>query len=225
MAARYRQCHATTGENTAAVCRWLTSQVRRLMKRVELLEHPRLAVRAEMLAELARQRTEGERLAGEAAQCVAVGKAAVKQAERLAGTKERVLALHTEMSEKGEPTTVMSSRSTTLPCSSSSPSCRRPLSRCAWPALKTWTTARTSQLKVAKHATTVPETVLVTLLKSFGDDGEKGDCDSLGDKACLSASSVHLPVGDHETSCKVRSRVAALPTVLDSRVTKSKEHL
>ena len=72
-----------------AVCRWLASQVRRLMKRVELLEHPRLAMRAEMLAELARQRTEGERLAAEAAQCAAAGKAAVKQAE------ERVLALNT----------------------------------------------------------------------------------------------------------------------------------
>ena len=32
----------TTGEDTAAVCRWLASQVRRLLKQVELLENPRL---------------------------------------------------------------------------------------------------------------------------------------------------------------------------------------
>ena len=59
-----------------------------------------------MLAELARQRTEGERLAAEAAQCVAAGKAAVEQAKRLAGTEERVLAWPTEMSVKGEVTSV-----------------------------------------------------------------------------------------------------------------------
>ena len=37
-----------------------------------------------MIAELDRQRTEGERLAAEAAQCVAAWRAAVKEAERLA---------------------------------------------------------------------------------------------------------------------------------------------
>ena len=76
---------------TAPVCRWLAAQVRRLMKQVEALEHPEhavkvksVAVQAEMIAELDRQRTEGERLAVEAAQCVAAGKAAVKEAERFA---------------------------------------------------------------------------------------------------------------------------------------------
>ena len=69
-------------------------QVRHLMKRVEILEHPRLAMRAEMLAELHRQRTEGARLAAEFARCAAAGKAAVRQAE------ECVLALYTEISEK-----------------------------------------------------------------------------------------------------------------------------
>ena len=44
----------------------------------------RLAMQAEMRAELGRQRTKGERLAAQAAQCAAAGKAAVKEAERLA---------------------------------------------------------------------------------------------------------------------------------------------
>ena len=59
----------STGEDTAAVCRWVASQVRRLMKRVEQLEHPELkfhALHAELLAELDRQRVKGERLAAAA---------------------------------------------------------------------------------------------------------------------------------------------------------------
>ena len=51
-----------------------------------MLEHPRLALKAEVLAELSRQRTEVGRLAAEAARRVAAGEAAVKQAEELAGT-------------------------------------------------------------------------------------------------------------------------------------------
>ena len=39
MATRYHQWKGTACEGTA-VCRWLASQVRRLMKRVELLELP-----------------------------------------------------------------------------------------------------------------------------------------------------------------------------------------
>ena len=61
--------------------------VRRLMKRVEQLEHPELnfhALHAELLAELDRQRVKGERLAAAAARCAATGKAAVEEAERLA---------------------------------------------------------------------------------------------------------------------------------------------
>ena len=53
-----------------------------------------------MLAELHCQRTEGARLVAEAAQCAAAAKAAVRQAE------ERVLALHTEISEKDEVTSM-----------------------------------------------------------------------------------------------------------------------
>ena len=86
--------YGTTCEGTAAVCRWLASQVRRLMKRVELLELPehavmakRLAMQAEMRAELDRQRKKGERLAAQAAQSVAAGKAAVKETERLSQTQ------------------------------------------------------------------------------------------------------------------------------------------
>ena len=91
MATRYHQWRESTGEETAAVCRWLASQVRRLMKRVELLEDPEHAVKvkrhslhAEILAELDRQRVKGERLAAAAARCVATGKAAVEDAVRLA---------------------------------------------------------------------------------------------------------------------------------------------
>ena len=89
MATGYHQWKGTTGEGTAAVCHWLASQFRRLMKRVELLELPqhavmskRLTMHAEMRAELDSQRTKGERLAAEAAQCVGAWKAAVKEAER-----------------------------------------------------------------------------------------------------------------------------------------------
>ena len=41
MAARYHQWHGTTGEDTAVVCHWLATHVRRLMKRVEMLETSR----------------------------------------------------------------------------------------------------------------------------------------------------------------------------------------
>ena len=88
MATRHQQWRETTGEDTAAVCRWLASQDRRLMKRVELLEHPRLALKAEVLAEIARQRTEAERLAAEADPRVAAVEAAAKQAEQLASTED-----------------------------------------------------------------------------------------------------------------------------------------
>ena len=87
MAARHHQWRETTGEDTAAVCRWLASQVRCLMKRVEQLEHPELkvhAMHAELLVELDRQRVKGERLAAAAASCAPTGKAAVEDVERLA---------------------------------------------------------------------------------------------------------------------------------------------
>ena len=74
-----------------------------------MLEHPRLALKAEVLAELSlsRQRTEAGRLATETARRVAAGEAAVKQAEQLAGTEERILALNTELPEKDEVTCVV----------------------------------------------------------------------------------------------------------------------
>ena len=76
------------------------------MKRVELLENPRLALKAEVLAEISRQRTEGERLAGEAARRAAAVDAATKQAEQLASTEDGILALNTELPEKDEVTPV-----------------------------------------------------------------------------------------------------------------------
>ena len=76
------------------------------MKRVELLENPRLALKAEVLAEISRQRTEGERLAAEAARRAAAVDAATKQAEQLAGTEDGILALNTELPEKDEVTPV-----------------------------------------------------------------------------------------------------------------------
>ena len=72
-----------------------------------MLEHPRLALKAEVLAELSRQRTEAGRLAAEAARRVAAGEAAVKQAEQLAGTEERILELNTELPEKDEVTPIV----------------------------------------------------------------------------------------------------------------------
>ena len=107
MATRHHQWRETTVEDMAAVCRWLASQVRRLLKRVEMLEHPRLALKPEVLADLSRQRTEAGRLAAEAARRVAAGEPAVKQAEQLAGTEERILALNTELPEKDEVTPVV----------------------------------------------------------------------------------------------------------------------
>ena len=92
MATRHHQWREITGKDTAAVCRWLASQVRRLLKRVELLENPRLALKAEVLAEISSQRTEEERLAAEAE----------KQAEQLAGTEDGILALNTELPMKDE---------------------------------------------------------------------------------------------------------------------------
>ena len=72
------------------------------MKRVELLENPRLALKAEVLAEISRQRTEAERLAAEAARRAAAVDGATKQAEQLAGTEDDILALNTELPEKDE---------------------------------------------------------------------------------------------------------------------------
>ena len=78
----------------------MRTQRRRLLKRVELLENPRLALKAEVLAEISRQRTEGERLAAEAARRAAAVDAAAKQAEQLAGTEDDILALNTELPEE-----------------------------------------------------------------------------------------------------------------------------
>ena len=118
MATRYHQWRESTGEDTAAFCRWLASQVRRLVKRVEQLEHPELkfhALHAELLAELDRQRVKGERLAAAAARCAATGKAAVEEAERLAvGVTsveeghgvEHVTTVQSEVAKDTMPTTM-----------------------------------------------------------------------------------------------------------------------
>ena len=86
------------------------------------------------------------------------------------------------------------------------------------------TTTRTNQHNVAKHTTTVPKTLPATLLKTIDDDGKKGECDPLGAKGCLSASSVQFFVWDHGATSKLMSHVAALQTVIDSLVTKLQEH-
>ena len=85
-------------------------------------------------------------------------------------------------------------------------------------------TSRTNQQKVVRHTTTVPKTLLGTLLKTLGDKGKRGDCDPLGAKVCLSASSVQLFVGDRGATSKLRSRVAAMQTVTESRVKKLQDH-
>ena len=59
-----------------------------------------------MLAEISRQRTEGERLTAEAARRAAAVDAAAQQAEQLAGTEDGILALNTELPEKYEVTPV-----------------------------------------------------------------------------------------------------------------------